>query len=378
MRAIVTTRIFGAYGGSNGSSVASRSAFSGEAPEAATGWYLLGERLYSPTLRRFLAPDRTSPMGRGGVNRHAYCGGDPINRIDPSGNTWLSWLGASQGITGGPGAARHVTPSSRGTDAATTTPVTMTAAAAAVTDAVSITAAIDSVALTMSESSKAGGLFGWVATGTSATSAGSALPSVRKGPPQERFLGSHGARTRAGGGTATASRRVRLLEDTDIPLDRFDLDKEGRIFLPVRWSGRTHANQSNSKIWAADSPITADNFPRLFQQLKQNGVTRLKLYTGTHGDRSGMNWNPITGDRLDSHPQFLLQDQLRTRRVGRDLGIAVDLVDMGAVKRDVIAKSLKETGVHVIGSCFGAADEVVMEALNASEVTIYRLNLARP
>jgi RHS repeat-associated protein len=378
MRAIVTTRIFGAYGGHNGSWVTSRSAFSGEAPEATTGWYLFGERLYSPMLRRFLAPDHTSPMDRGGVNRHAYCGGDPINRIDPSGNTWLSWLGASQGITGGPGAARNVTSGPRGSDAVTTTPVTMTAAAAAVTDAVSITAAIDSVALTMSGSPKAGGLFGWVAAGTRVTSAGSALPSVRKGPPQQRFLGSHGARTRAGGGRATASRRVRLLEDKDIPLDRFALNENNRIFLPVQWTGRAHASHSNSKIWAASSPISANNFPHLFEQLKKRGVTKLKLYTGTHGDRSGMNWNPITGDRLDSDPQFLLQDQLQARRYGRDLGITVDLVDMGAMKRDAFAASLEEDGVHVIGSCFGVADEVVMEAMNVSQVTLYRLNVARP
>ena len=49
--------------------------------------YLLGNghRLYSPALMRFTAPDGLSPFGRGGLNAYAYCSGDPVNRIDPSG-----------------------------------------------------------------------------------------------------------------------------------------------------------------------------------------------------------------------------------------------------------------------------------------------------
>lgn len=50
-------------------------------------YYHLGQgyRAFSPTLMRFISPDRISPFGRGGINSYAYCNGDPVNRTDPSG-----------------------------------------------------------------------------------------------------------------------------------------------------------------------------------------------------------------------------------------------------------------------------------------------------
>jgi len=65
-------------------------AFASERHDQVTACYHLGNgyRLYSPSLMRFLNPDRLSPFGRGGINKYAYCAGDPINRIDPSGRFW--------------------------------------------------------------------------------------------------------------------------------------------------------------------------------------------------------------------------------------------------------------------------------------------------
>lgn len=56
------------------------------------GLYMLGAgyRGYLPALRRFNAPDNWSPFGRGGINAYAFCGGDPVNRRDPSGHGWAS------------------------------------------------------------------------------------------------------------------------------------------------------------------------------------------------------------------------------------------------------------------------------------------------
>lgn len=50
-------------------------------------YYHLGQgyRAFSPTLMRFISPDRISPFGRGGINSYAYCNSDPVNRTDPSG-----------------------------------------------------------------------------------------------------------------------------------------------------------------------------------------------------------------------------------------------------------------------------------------------------
>lgn len=65
--------------------------FNGEQPEPLTGHYLLGNgyRSHNPTLMRFNSPDSLSPFGKGGLNTYGYCGGNPINRIDPTGHDLL-------------------------------------------------------------------------------------------------------------------------------------------------------------------------------------------------------------------------------------------------------------------------------------------------
>lgn len=76
--------------------VFSLAGFNGEQLDPLTGLYLLGNgyRAYSPTLMRFLSPDNLSPFGAGGLNPYAYCLGDPINRVDPTGHvSWQSVLG---------------------------------------------------------------------------------------------------------------------------------------------------------------------------------------------------------------------------------------------------------------------------------------------
>ncbi|CAN7514408.1 RHS repeat-associated core domain-containing protein [Pseudomonas umsongensis] len=62
--------------------------FNGECPDATTGHYPLGQgnRFFNPVLMRFNSPDELSPFGQGGINPYAFCGGDPINYYDPTGN----------------------------------------------------------------------------------------------------------------------------------------------------------------------------------------------------------------------------------------------------------------------------------------------------
>ena len=70
--------------------------FNGEQSDPLTGYYLLGNgyRAYNPVLMRFNSPDSLSPFGKGGVNAYAYCAGDPVNRVDPTGHesAWF-WVG---------------------------------------------------------------------------------------------------------------------------------------------------------------------------------------------------------------------------------------------------------------------------------------------
>ncbi|WEK30736.1 MAG: RHS repeat-associated core domain-containing protein [Candidatus Pseudomonas phytovorans] len=65
-------------------------AFGGQHRDPHTGNYPLGNgrRFYSPTLMRFTACDSLSPFSKGGINGYVYCGGDPVNRHDPSGAFW--------------------------------------------------------------------------------------------------------------------------------------------------------------------------------------------------------------------------------------------------------------------------------------------------
>ncbi|MEE4305878.1 RHS repeat-associated core domain-containing protein [Pseudomonas alliivorans] len=62
--------------------------FNGQQADRVTGHYLLGNgyRAFNPVLMRFNSPDRLSPFGDGGLNAYAYCKGDPVNQIDPTGH----------------------------------------------------------------------------------------------------------------------------------------------------------------------------------------------------------------------------------------------------------------------------------------------------
>lgn len=95
----VRTRFYTAHGAEAAKDDNSPFGFAGERRDTLTGWYIpSGYRPYDPLIMGFLSPDSDSPFGQGGLNPYAYCAGDPVNRIDPSGHGWVTWLAAGIGI----------------------------------------------------------------------------------------------------------------------------------------------------------------------------------------------------------------------------------------------------------------------------------------
>jgi len=366
------TEIYSAYGAHPGEQGIARTAYTGEVGEADTGCYLLGERLYSPALRRFLAADQASPFDSGGVNRYAYCSGDPVNRIDPSGHTWLAWLGASQGWTGNAGASRSVSPASRPVHETASSPTSIASAAAAMTDTVSVMAAIDSVALIAADQTKANGLYGRVGMGSPAPG-GSALPPARNGAPTGRFLGGNPAVVRPGGAGTRPRRNVHVVTDPNIPANRLTTNRFGTPTLVRQWIYGLHHRNPNSSIWAPDTEINGKDFDKLFTTLSNVGAKKVTVYTGAHGEPYGRNWHLRTAERLDAEPRFFLEDLVHSRKAASAVGATMTPVNMALLTKQEMQHHLLKDGVHIIGSCFGLSDEVVMEALNVQQVTVYDL-----
>lgn len=83
------TLTYTAYGHSKTlPSTAALIGFTGQRHDGLTNCYLLGNgyRAFSTRTGRFLSPDTFSPFGLGGINSYAYCSGDPVNQVDPSGH----------------------------------------------------------------------------------------------------------------------------------------------------------------------------------------------------------------------------------------------------------------------------------------------------
>ena len=61
-----------------------------------TGFYYLQSRYYDPAIRRFINADIYVSTGQGfiGYNMYAYCGNNPVSRIDVSGYFWAEVLDA--------------------------------------------------------------------------------------------------------------------------------------------------------------------------------------------------------------------------------------------------------------------------------------------
>ncbi len=81
--------------GTGGANISTPFGYRGEYKDSETGNIYLRARYYSPGLGRFTTSD---PAKADGYNWYSYCGGDPVNKIDPSGREAIT-------VTAGLGAA---------------------------------------------------------------------------------------------------------------------------------------------------------------------------------------------------------------------------------------------------------------------------------
>lgn len=354
---MVDEHVYSAYGDRAGVTEGARSAYAGEILEDGVHGYMLGERSYAPTLHRFLKPDALSPFASGGINRYAYCNGDPINHVDPSGKIRRRWspvsnapypvgLNMRRGASGAPGSSL--------------TPGMTLAATAAAMDVTTISAGIPQ----------------------------GSLAAAR--PPVNMVLGQLAAKAtiapiapgRPASGTRTKSdarRKVTVLHEDNFPQDRQTLDPWGRPALEPKWFEHLHLFNEESTIWAADSVISADHFPPLFRTLQVRGVTHMSLYSGAHGNATGKNWASDSAFKKELLQFDLLSaDLFDTTSQARAAGIDVYVADMKNLSRQTMQEMLAENGVHVIGYCFGIADREVMRAIGLTNVTVFEPWIAEP
>ena len=68
-----------------------------------TELYFLKTRYYDPEIGRFMTIDGIEyldPETINGLNLYAYCGNNPVMRVDPNGNAWWHWLLGAVAVVG--------------------------------------------------------------------------------------------------------------------------------------------------------------------------------------------------------------------------------------------------------------------------------------
>ncbi|SEO62147.1 RHS repeat-associated core domain-containing protein [Luteibacter sp. UNC138MFCol5.1] len=382
----VRTRTYGAFGHRDATGDGARSGFTGTAIDGASGCYFLGDRLYSPTLRRFLNPDPISPFGGGGLNRYGYCGGDPVNRIDPTGNSWVSTFFTVLGLVGAVvGAAASIIALPGVLAAAATTPSMVMATSAVVMETVSVVAEGGSLIAQATGSEELATIFGAAALATGLASAGLGLlpkalaksSKFMKGAAQAS--GSHGnAGQRSvvlGAGPssqATPPREIARLAPDEIDMRRVEIVNGTRIVVDPIVHSVKHPGNARSLHYLMDSAVKSDGLTdgialAIATQPRSKGKQVVYFYTGIHGNEFGMNTignrfatpDPTFGDTLpqaDFNTVKRLQAQLGS-------GYKVKVRSLARVDPATYHSYLSRPGHHVHYFCFSLVDEGLVSVL---------------
>ena len=407
----VTFRTYGAYGGRDTATGGARTGFAGEVGEEDTGWYLLGSRLYSPTLRRFLSPDGASPFDAGGLNRYAYCAGDPINRVDPSGGAWWDWIGVAVGViaaavavaaTGGTLLGVVAAAAAGSITAAVSTPTMAAMAASVVLEITSVAVEIGSAAAAEVGDEGTAGILGWLALGTGlAAGALSAAPSAAS--RASRFIGNGPVMPRKRAGISLpAPGRSKQGQDYS---RRTYTYRDGRKIKHYRGEGAlskktpTHEltthwienknkyvdaikpfwskipNGSGGYVYAADTSLYGPETGELLKQIAKLGDNKpIKILTGVHGNEAGINW--FFGRRVGADSSLYNYDSHARPRYAFITGKhnnEIEIVNV-AWKSSREVRALWHAEAHVIyATCYGAADSKLMREFGINRVNVFDL-----
>lgn len=384
-----------------------RLAYAGEIAGSETGRYLLGSRLYCPILRRFSSPGSLSPFDAGGVNRYAYAGADPMNRIDPSGGSWWEWALAGLGLvaavagaiaSGGALAGLTGAAAAGSLTASTSTLSVSLMTAAAVADVVSVAADIGStVSLSMGDT-RMGALFGWMALGAGAASVGTARwlgKGVRgasaaghlRAPvePPSGFVRQRPVIPDGSPVDRNLVKRQMIRDPGQVPDGRLialrDADEVWHVRMRINWVARSHGTFPGAFHFGSDTAIARKHvLPYLPAIARSTPVApgNLYFYTGVHGHAMGRNWNML--GRMGADPASLTED----RAIQGQLAAAAQphtlvVEDLANLTVAEARSAFARPGVHVHAYCYAAVDEVLLDMFGVTHAPpVYSSDLLEP
>lgn len=364
--------------------------FAGQCIENNSGLYILGSRIYSPVAHRFLAPDAMSPFDEGGLNRYAFCSGDPVNRVDPSGNSWIDWLLSGAGLAaaiGGLVSAVLAIPTGGASLMAT---LTLFGAAAA--EAVSVVAEVGSVVAGALGSDTLQATFGWVALGSGLAAGGLGIASKSVGKAatavHRRLASTRDVVSPVRGGVDYAGVADSLLPSrargrivrrgAEIPSARIEA-----VDLGAKWESRIipqwrkfedPVRALDAVHWGADSQVSYRYIKRALPDMMRGRPPgeRVFLYTGVHGEALGQNWT--LGGRRFSDTSFTQLDVSNRSAFGKAIGehpLSIEELHVNNPAENLFL--WHRPGTHVHAYCFGAVDELLLTMFDVPPIPVYVL-----
>jgi RHS repeat-associated protein len=356
--------IYGAYGVRSAASGRARTAYGGEVAEADMGQYLLGSRIYDPVLRRFLNPDALSPFDDGGVNRYAYCNGDPIGRTDPHGRSWLSWMVSTLDRMEFP---VTTVAGSSGVESAFATP-TVLATAAFRPESAPLWAAV--------KSRQPNERFMEALRHYGDARVRIATPGAQGTRMFTPEAGIHGVQWPRAGDTGSvtlfmaAKRTIQIVQGPHaLSGDRRRASLAARGVVYPKWIERTNAR--GGVHFATTTSVS----PAYIRPLKNYVEARypgrpVTMLAGAHGTMVGSVWGS-DGRRMHLEQRF--HDSVKKKL--EELDWTLNLVNYADVRSERAARLLSDgEGIYIHFTCFGAVDKLFMEAFDIRDITLRSLS----